>query len=193
MRVLAYLLHTTLVFAHFKRTMNNSLVIAQFRDPYDWVQGMYVKTYHSPSHMKLSHSKQNKWKEFVTKPWTMPRPKCDLAFSNQTGRVCRDKYHYNEVVPCDPAMMKSHVAPIYELRADGSGLPYNSIVDLRRDKIRNFINTKTYRGVVAMISTQYEELARSGTASLLLQIEKVAGVRAKCTPFEAGNRTRGKV
>lgn len=169
---------------------NTTLVVAQFRNPYDWIAAMQRIPHHSPLHVRLH------WHEFVTKPWTMPRPTRDTLLTNITGPVCYEKFHYHQLVSCvrghrndtdykPPEDGKGDFSghqPIYELRDDGSGQPYSSIIELRADKIRNFLNTTELPWVKDLIAVQYEDLLNSGTGALLKQIEHATGEKSACAP-----------
>uniref|UniRef100_A0A7S1ZB74 Sulfotransferase domain-containing protein n=1 Tax=Trieres chinensis TaxID=1514140 RepID=A0A7S1ZB74_TRICV len=172
------------------KVMKNSLVIAQFRDPYDWVSSMFKRPYNVPIHANLST-----WREFVNTPWTMPRPKEDAIWEGKEGFVCQNQFRYNEIVPCtDPWPNKSlpydglwgggrQQPPKYELRNDGSGLPYDSLVDLRRDKILNFLGVGGYDNVSALLIVRYEDFVEHGTESLLRAVEAATGKKARCQPY----------
>ena len=71
---------------------------------------------------------------------------------------------------------------MYELNHDGSGNTYGSIVDLRRDKIKNFLGVRNYPAVAALLPVQYEYVVSRGTADLIEAIENVTGLYAQCTP-----------
>ncbi len=47
-----------------------TLVIAQFRNVYDWIEAMRKVPHHAPLHLRKS------WKSFVTKPWVRIRVSC---------------------------------------------------------------------------------------------------------------------
>jgi len=165
----------------------HALVIAQFREPYSWVESMRHENHHSPMHARLG------WHNFVTLDWWMPRPKKDLILANATGRVCGQNFYYNEVVPCSEEVFRRRGGhPRYELRTDGSGLPYRSIVDMRRDKIRNFLEVAKYAGVAHHLTVRYEDIVSDGSDDLHAQIEAATGIKAKCQPKPKQNRTTAK-
>lgn len=81
----------------------------------------------------------------------MPRSKRDLDFepiARAGGAICQYKYYYDDVISClkgsredynlTKVSFSSH-QPQYEMKPDGSGKPYQSILQLRRDKILNFV------------------------------------------------------
>ncbi|KAL9186933.1 hypothetical protein ACHAXT_010653 [Thalassiosira profunda] len=169
---------------------NSSLVVAMFRDPIDWVNSMRKKPYHSPVHYGLD------WTEFVRKPWTMERGSADaeLAWWGNTNEAeCLHRFSYNEVVPCSPMDRNMYngtingrvVGVTYELNHDGSGRPYDSILDLRRDKIQNFLSVANFDGVKAFLPVQLEQLVSRGTRALIEEIETISGVKAACYPSPA--------
>jgi hypothetical protein len=72
---------------------------------------------------------------------------------------------------------------MYELRNDGSHRAYGSIVELRSEKIRNFMQVPTLHGVKAFFPERYEALNMRGTEHFLKNIEEVTGLKAKCEPL----------
>jgi hypothetical protein len=164
-------------------------VITQFRDPFDWVEAMHVKPHHSSYHTDLD------WKTFVTRPWTMPRYGIDLTNTNTSHRICQEDFYWDEVIPCQERIKvgKPNIRPIYELQQDGSGLPYDSVLDLRRDKIRNFLSISDFADVSYFQAVRYEDMVEWGTAGLIRQLEEVLGVKATCQPFEPQKLRHRKV
>lgn len=162
---------------------NQTLVVAQFRDPYQWVLASMEKPRRSPAHSNMD------WKTFLTTKWTTEREKSDEKFANETGKVCKERFKYHEIVSCAPepypgeyfSKKGSNRSPWYEMRNDGSGMPYDSILDLRRDKIVNHIQTvANFPFVSAVIGVRYEELVRKGTSELIREIESKTGEKAHC-------------
>ena len=143
---------------------------------------MQTDSYHAPHHFNLS------WQEYVTQPWTMPRFGKDLDLdlhSNQT--ICQYKFRPNQVIPClEVDAIRVHndreVFPCYEMRMDGSGQPYESILELRRDKIHNFLSIEHFQFITAFFPVQYEDMASRGTKKLVENIERELGTKAQCTP-----------
>merc|ERR1712183_1191243 len=71
--------------------------------------------------------------------------------------------------------------PIYEMRHDGSGEPYNNILELRAAKIHNFLSVNQWPWIADdLIVVQYEELLGKGTQFLLDEIERLVGVKPVC-------------
>jgi hypothetical protein len=75
--------------------------------------------------------------------------------------------------------------PFYELKQDGSGEPFASIIDMRAAKINNFLETKDYPRVVDTWPVHYEYLLAKGTRELLESISELTGVPYTCDPFPA--------
>jgi len=107
------------------------------------------------------------------------------------NRHCQEGFRYDEVNSCVKHPLKKRIngddAPyersaLYELRNDGSGLPYGSVLDLRRDKIRNFLGVAGYHFVSGIVPVRYEELLRDGADFLIQRVESLTGVEAKCHP-----------
>jgi len=152
-------------------------VIAQFRNPYSWVEALRVIPYHIPLHKDLD------WKTFVTRPYTMPRYGKDLEEEQQACGEHMDDYMWKEVIPChQEKYIDDEEYPLYELKHDQSGLPYSSVIDLRADKIKNFLEVKEYKRVKSYQSVRYETMVTGGTEWLIRELEKATGIEAKCEP-----------
>jgi hypothetical protein len=159
------------------------VVVAQFRHSYHWVEAMRDKPHHAPEHFDLT------WQEFVTRPWTMPRKGKDVNVTLLgTEKTCQKKFRPNEVIPCleieaDATETGHMILPLYEMRSDGSGKPYDSILELRADKIKNFLSIADFHGIQDLFAVQYEQMVRNGTATLIRNIEEALGVKAQCSPM----------
>ena len=70
--------------------------------------------------------------------------------------------------------------PFYEMRNDGSGRPYDNIMEMRTDKIRNFLSVANYKGVADLWVLQYEYLVLKGTQHLIDRIEEWTGIPPRC-------------
>jgi len=180
-----------------------TFVVSQFRDPYYWVEAMRIVTHHAPKHCcKLP------WQEFVSKEWNMERLPSDIALKrgNETLGIptskieCQEYFSYDQINSCqlrpypdgyfDKKPPMSGHQPQYEMRNDGSGLPYNNILELRADKIKNHLSVSEFEWVKVFVPLQYEELLGKGTEFLVRRIEKATGVQAKCDPYPAQNRPK---
>jgi len=159
---------------------SDMLVVAQFRNPYSWVEAMRWRAHHLPLH------KGNSWVTFVTKLLIMSRYGTDLTVtSDQKADVqCQEGYTWNEVIPCHPdKYMGQREIPIYELnhyRSDGA--PYFRIIDLRADKIKNFLEVKDYKRVKFYRAVRYETMVEGGTEWLIRELEDATGLKADCKP-----------
>lgn len=167
---------------------HDTLVLAQFRNPFDWFKAMQHVPHHAPLHYNLS------WKEFLSKPWTMPRMGRDLDESvNHPHTLCQEDFFYKDLVSCvvEPlpksaykhTLRYSEHQPFYEMNMDGSGRPYDSILQLRSDKIVNFLSVRDYPGVADVWLLQYEYLLAKGTSKLLDQLQKILGINPNCRPY----------
>ena len=131
-----------------------TLVVSVFTNPLDWVENMRQNPLNAPAHKNMG------WADFVATPWVRKRSHLDetLGVAN-----CSFGFSFEEVVPCmtkrDPL---SDSFPLYELHPASSvthaGEPYSSLLELRADKIRNFLSAATFDGVVDLISVHYEDL-----------------------------------
>ena len=170
-----------------------TLVIAQFRNVFEWTEAMRKVPHHAPYHLSLE------WKEFVTKPWTMPRPKRDEIYKESNEQKCYEKFRYNELISCvegsrdDKDYKKwakttgfrtdndfSGHKPIYELKQDGSGDPFGSILEMRAAKIKNFLSLKDWDWVQDSIPVRYEKLLSEGTDFLISEIEEKLQITRSC-------------
>ena len=128
----------------------------------------------------------------------MPRYGADLEFDGWTAdssRIAGAKacatgdFLPHQVIPCNAnrtafsergIMMQS----LYELRNDGSGLPYNNILELRKEKIENFLSMADYERVQEVFIVRYEEAKLNGSFKLIKELEKALGQEAACKPIE---------
>ena len=166
--------------------------------------------HHASDHLDLP------WEEFVTKTWTMERLAKDelwrehqLQEHNDTGRICQEHFHYHEIVSCltrpyPEGYWGSHRThrfsqhqPFYEMKVnDPLGRPYSNILQMRADKIRNFVESGTYSNVKGFWHYQYEYLLKTGTADLVEKIERVTGRKRNpdtCTIYEPQDRRKRKM
>jgi hypothetical protein len=177
----------------YYRYPHDTLVIAQFRNPYDWLKAMQHVPHHSPAH--LPFKADHKWKQFLSTPWTMERVGTD-RWDNLT-EPCQEHFEYKNVISCavEPLpksayqkLQYSEHQPFYELRNDGSGLPYDNVMELRSDKIRNFLSIKEYDGIADVWVVQYEYLLTKGTHELIQQIAEWTGLEPQCKPMPPQQR-----
>eukprot|EP00804_Cyclotella_cryptica_P004496 CCRYP_017629-RA/>CCRYP_017629-RA protein AED:0.04 eAED:0.04 QI:1284/1/1/1/1/1/3/156/1395 len=138
----------------------NTLVIATFINPYDWVEQMRQNPINAPAHVNMQ------WADFVTSPWERTRSHLDSIVLDTAVEKCSFGFSYHEIIPChtqrDP---NSADFPLYELRHPPAGgfdamidIAYSNLLDLRADKIQNFLSTAHYPGVVHLIKVRYEDL-----------------------------------
>lgn len=134
-----------------------TLLISVFLNPHDWVELMRQNPINAPAH------KDMEWSEFVLSSWERERSDQDKSLSDTTHANCSYGFYFEEVIPCmtqrDP---QSDSFPLYELHPVTSGAfagdPYSNILELRADKIRNFLGAATFEGVVDSIIVHYEDL-----------------------------------
>lgn len=172
-----------------KEKTNNIIAVHVTLNVYDWLQLMRLSPQYAPNHVgthkELGHAVPLEWREFVTKLWTMERPTNDLQYANMTGPICQHSFSYNEVVSCNgkQSLISSHGDPIYELQRNSNnhndtieGLPYNSIIGLRADKLRNHQNiSHTWPSVKKMIHIPYEAAGRKFKKGLIYEILNFTG------------------
>ena len=159
---------------------SNTIVLAMFRDPYDWIAAMKRRPHHAPNHLHFGDN----YIGFMDTPWTMDRPENETQYENITGPICQEGFHYNQIIPCLRPEFKSrneteHIHsfsgwdPQYELRQDGSGLPFNNIFELRAAKIRNHLSIRHWDWISHLEVIQYEDMLRNGTGPLLRLLERL--------------------
>jgi hypothetical protein len=184
----------------YSRYPHDTLVIAQFRNPYDWFKAMQHVPHHSPNHLQYRADKY--WKQFLSKEWTMPRIGTDRW--NNSTEPCQEHFEWNDLISCpvEPlpkssykSLQYSNHQPMYEMRNDGSGTPYQNIMEMRADKIRNFLSVKDYPGIADVWIAQYEYLVTKGTQGLIDQVAELTGLVPNCTaspPQQRRNRPVSK-
>lgn len=200
---------------HFFQPLHNggnhlrSIIVVIVRDPVQWVSAMNEMPYHSPAHVANLSSNNVvtplPWAEFVSRPWTMPRPKSDENLLKRMAteptlrseQMCQSEYRFDEVVPClatssvgnVPQDMLRAMYPVYELKRDGSGNAYRNILELRADKIANHVlHLPLLFSIGGYIIVRYEDLLEKGTHSLMEQLSHVTGMQGtlpqQCQPAE---------
>lgn len=181
---------------HFFQTItkgdfSKSLIVPIFRDPFEWTAAMREAPYHSPHHVAAMGSgtiQPLPWKVFVERAWAMKRTPDDLEYiqKGDTKRrdLCVQSFNLNEVVPCIynisdvgvPEDMERGYSPIYELRRDNSGQPFANIMELRTDKIVNFLlEIPLIMQPGGFVPVRYEDLLRQGTQFVIDQVAEVIG------------------
>ena len=192
------------------RQYEGSLVLAQFRNIFEWTRAMQATPHHAPAHLDVKD-----WKEYVTKTWTMERVGKDLNMtddekSGKAGPICQEGFFYKDVITChvrpypdgywdgtyDGKKRRhrySEHQPFYEMRNDGSGEPYDNVLQMRAAKIYNFLDTVSFPWVEDTWVLRYEDLLKEGTQHLIESIEKVTGVKANCTASPPQNRKKREI
>merc|ERR1712127_822640 len=95
---------------------------------------------------------------------------------------CQMGFKYDEVISCiDQRDEKGKEAPVYELKHDGSGKSYSSILQLRHDKIKNWLSTEVWENVEFVHKVQYELLTQEGGfLSVIKVIEIKTQTKSSC-------------
>jgi hypothetical protein len=189
---------------------NSAVVVAMFRDPYDWVEAMRIEPLHAHDHLRWTTLDDDKdggdgdgdgttttkgeearsmtWKDFVTQPWIGQRGTND-RYTGRTNRGmnaarCMDSYTYYDAAPCsqnDTAVVDGLGEYKYEYRRDKSERGYGSIIDLRREKILNHLSVADFVGTRAFVPFRFEDASDDGGMLLLVKsIEGATGLKAKC-------------
>jgi len=111
---------------------------------------------------------------------------------------CQEHFRYEDIISCPKVPLPksayktihySQHQPFYEMRNDGSGKPYSSIMEMRSDKILNFLSVKDYEGIADVWVVQYEYLLSKGTSAMIEQISEWTGIEPKCKPYPPQQRT----
>ncbi|CAM9779813.1 unnamed protein product, partial [Ectocarpus sp. 13 AM-2016] len=116
----------------------HTLVVAMWRNPYDWISGMHFNPHHAKAHRGVQDLS-----EFMTMPWIMQpeneeRARKDALIKAKEELSCIDNFLPDEVLPCK----ENDRSSIYELDRDGHA--YGSIYDLRKAKILDFNAVETW-------------------------------------------------
>jgi hypothetical protein len=138
----------------------NTLVVAIFINPYDWVEQMRQNPINAPAHVNMQ------WSDFVSAPWERTRSHLDSVVLDTSVERCSFGFSFHEIIPCHTQRdTDSADFPLYELRHPSTGgfdatidRAYSNLLDLRADKIQNFLSTARYPGVVHLIKLRYEDL-----------------------------------
>lgn len=201
-----------------KEIPKNTLSIAMFRDPIAWTYAMQKVPHHASMHLDLPWKEfvTQEWNmERLEKDVMFFEDQKKL--NNHTGRICQCNFHYHEIVSCllrpypdgywgmkidsktktwEPHRKHrfSQHQPFYEMRVnDPKGRPYNNILEMRADKIRNFMESSTYANVDGFWHYQYEGLLKTGTRELVEKIERATGLKhhpEKCKIYDPQNRRK---
>jgi hypothetical protein len=177
------------------RLQNDLIVLHMTLNIYDWLEQMRRSPDYSPNHVAKhpegGHLIPLDWNEFLTRPWTMPRPERDIKFWEQISKLeldgevesieCQMRFHYSKVVSCVRHGVGGPDNPIYELRIDKDDeSPYESIIDLRAAKIRNHQNVIGWKRVRKVITSQYERVGED-MKKILQEIVQITGWEIACT------------
>lgn len=174
------------------------VVVAQFRNPYTWTEAMRSFPHHAPVHFHLD------WPDFVNLEWTMPRHGEDVKYNGWTAETsqqyasgtCRaGEFLPHQVIPCmaDRTAVSTRgikMQSLYELRNDGSGKPYRNILEMRKEKIENFLDVANFDRVQDLFVVRYEEAKLDGTATLIQQLEVALDQKAACSPINGDKSFR---
>jgi len=191
-----------------RRGYRKSIIIAIFRDPVEWTAAMIQKPYHSPNHIAGFDNVTGEvipmaWQDFVARRWKTPRSKFDMELiragrveETLNGLICKELFTFTEVIPCRydyntskavPEDKLRGYEPIYELRRDGTGRSFEHILELRSEKIFNFLlELPLLLKLGGFVAVRYEDLLTNGTQSFLENVADIIGVDgglpATCKP-----------
>lgn len=174
---------------HHNADYTNSLIVVVVRDPIEWMAAMREFPYHSPSHLAGFHNSQIvplPWHEFVNKTWTTEASKADrkLTAEDRTKITCTQNFRFDEVKPCllRPEMITgppwnipmSRVRGYYPLYEQRRGKPYDHLLQLRSDKIVNWIlQIPLLMKIGGFIVVRYEDILEKGNKYFLHQVNAV--------------------
>ena len=174
---------------HPKADYTNSLIVVVVRDPIDWMAAMREFPYHSPSHLASFQNSQVvplPWQEFVNKTWTTEPSKADrkLTAENRTKVTCTQAFRFDEVKPCIlrenmitgppwniPLSRVRGYYPLYEQRR---GKPYDHLLQMRSDKIVNWVlQIPLLMKIGGFIVVRYEDILEGGNEYFLQQVNAI--------------------
>lgn len=128
----------------------------------------------------------------------MERIGSDLNITSDETQ-CQHGFKFNQINSCAkaplpresyPNIRMSRHQPFYELKQDASGEPFQSIIEMRAAKIKNFLETKDYPHVADTWPVHYEYLLQKGTKEMLDKIAQITGVDYKCDPYLVQERRK---
>jgi hypothetical protein len=143
------------------------------------------------------------WEEFVSKPWAMKNRSLqdyqileEMKQNPQKAFPCRSGLKFHEVMPCrfDPGSIPKDLVrmqnPVYELKRGGENdEPYANILELRSDKIVNFLlEVGLIPDLRGYLAVRFEDLMRNGTRTFLEQVGQIvfglSELPPECQPQE---------
>jgi hypothetical protein len=176
--------------------LNHALVVVVVREPVEWMAAMLQSPYHSPSHVQGFDAENHDsviplpWYEFVHRPWTTNHSASDVRILQDTrnhrnSSICREHFKPYYVVPCQseptdwmeqwkiPSPRWRGYEPIYEHRPQ-DGTPYEHLLQLRSDKIVNWIlQLPMLMRLGGFVVVRYEDLLERGTQFLLQRVAHI--------------------
>ena len=162
------------------------LIVVVVRDPVEWMAAMRQFPYHSPSHLAGFQNGQPiplPWPEFVNKTWTTDPSRADnkVLAEHRKKTLCSQGFRFDEVKPCiireemvsrppwniPPKRVRGYY-PLYEQRR---GKPYDHLLQMRSDKIVNWIlQIPLLMKIGGFIVVRYEDILERGNAFFLEQV-----------------------
>ena len=166
------------------------------------------------------------WQDFVNRPWTLQHYnqtdhdwQDHILPQKRETRNCRYGFGFQEIIPCRwiganstiPKHFWRAYEPIYELRTDRTairapagggelrdGVPFDNIMQLRSEKIKNFLlEVPLIHRVGGYHAVRYEDLLANGTRAMLEQVATILGLPGipdSCNPqLPAPDRRRRKI
>ena len=154
-------------------------VVVMVRNVYDWVQLFAEEPNTAPNHKDLTDI------EFINKAWTEDRPDGDAEGVDWTsGDSCQHDFEYTDVMPCNEQAGGEEAT--YEMKQDGSGEPFKSVLDMRAAKLQNFVKEIENR-VEGILVVHFEKLEETDEdevplfkSAVLDQVEKWVGTGPSC-------------
>lgn len=175
-----------------------SLVVSVFRDPVEWTAALREKPYHSPNHVQALKSDKIvplPWRDFVSKQWSMKGSVHDnwsgssaVDSGDDWLRIC-EMYNFTakEMEPClfDAQKIPSNrirgFHPVYELQQQ-SGLPFPNVLDMRSDKILNFLlEVPLWTDIGGYYAVRYEDLLSNGTDFVIRDLSRLLDQKPSCS------------
>jgi len=189
---------------------NYGLVIATFRNVYDWILEMMENPLHAPIHYNSTSRTPLSFNDFLQKKWSLDEEawgsylkddRKTFLFSHDLNRhSCYDNFTFFDVSPCsynDRLRTASIVqlsgdyldngdsSAVYEMKKDNSNAAmifYDNILELRRDKIIHFMSeVPKFFSVKHFIPVKFEDMVQVGTESLIASIEANLHIQSQCS------------
>jgi hypothetical protein len=200
-----------------KTAFNKTLVIAMFRNAYDWLEAMRLGPHHWPNHFDMYRFPRapvpdttgNPWYGSHFLPWkNFLAANMTIGLSDNENQLCQNAYSVKQVSPCQVSkdyypnsVKKDYVGDLNGMpdtlpfnahnpiyEMDENNEPFENPLELRTAKMRNLMEIPKYWDVGGFMTLQHEEVNMKGSEFLLQQVSKIVGMESQCKPDPPKNQ-----